>query len=153
MLISRHALLEVAMSDRLHKEIDELLAKLDTFPPRRPLVARARDAIVSPFRSAGRWLGSLRLPQVSAGHILLLAIAVIVIAYLAEPGGDSVTRYLIVGGIVLFIAAFVLSLRRPTQGPHVEKRWRGQPMDLHGPSVGLRLRSWWQRRRSPRDHR
>ncbi len=139
------------MSDRLHKEIDELLAKLDTFPPRRPLLARARDAIGRPFRSAGRWLGSLRLPHISAGHILLLAIAVIVIAYLAEPGGDSVTRYLIVGGIVLFIAAFVLSLRRSADGGRPpEKRWRGEPMELGGPAAGKRLRSWWGRWRGRR---
>ena len=68
------------MSDRLQKEIEELLTKLETFPPRRPLRVRAREAFVSPFSSTSRWLQSLRLPHFSAGHLLLLAIAVIITA-------------------------------------------------------------------------
>ncbi len=139
------------MSDRLQREIDELLAELDTFPPRRSRWARAREAIATPFRRTGRALGDLRLPHISPGHILLLAIAIIVVGYLAQPGGDSVTRYVIVGGIVLFIAAFALSLRRSTYGGRPpEKRWRGEPMELGGPSAGSRPRSWWGRWRSRR---
>jgi len=136
------------MSDRLQKEIEELLAKLETFPPRRPLRLRARDALVSPFRSVSYRLRDLRLPHVSAGHLLLLAIAAIVIAYLAQPGGESIARFVIVGGIILFIAAFVLSLRRQSQPP--EKRWRGQPLELSRPGAGSRLRSWWGHRHTRR---
>ncbi len=138
------------MSDRLQKEVEELLARLDTFPAKRPIWVRVRDTLTSPFRSTGRWLRDMRLPRVSAGHILLTAIAVIIIAWIAKPGGDSVARYLIVAGIVLFIGAFVLSLRHQSQTHTPQKRWRGQPMDLSGPTAGTRLRSWWSRRRSRR---
>jgi len=139
------------MTDRLQKEIEELLSRLDTFPPRRSPVARARDAIGRPLREAASWLRGLRLPHVSPGHILLLAIAIMVVGYVAQPGGDSVTRYVIVGGIVLFIAAFVLSLRRSADGGRPpEKRWRGEPMELGGPRTGGRRRSWWGRWRSRR---
>ncbi|MBI2913414.1 MAG: hypothetical protein HYY03_05790 [Chloroflexi bacterium] len=131
------------MSDRLQKEIEELLSRLDTFPPRRSVVARARDAMARPFSAAGRWARGLRLPHVSAGHILLLAIAIMVVGYLAQPGGDAVTRYDIASGIVLFIAAFVLSLRRQSRAP--EKRWRERPLDLSGPAASGRPRPWWGR--------
>ncbi len=134
------------MSDRLQKEIEELLARLDTFPPRRSPIARAREGIARPFRTAAAWLRGQRLPHISPGHILLLAIAVMVIGYVAQPGGDAITRYVIVSGIVLFIAAFVLSLRRSAPGGQTpEKRWRGEPMELGGPGMGSRLRSWWGR--------
>lgn len=136
------------MSNKLQREIDELLAKLDTFPPRRSLWARAREAIARWFRSAGRSLASLRLPHISVGHLLLLGIAVIVIASVLNPGGTSITRAVIIAGIVLFLVAFVLSLRRQSRPP--EKRWRGEPMELGGSSGANRLRSWWGRWRSRR---
>ena len=139
------------MSDKLQKEIEELLARLDTFPPRRSPVARARDAVARAFRGAVLWLHGLRLPHVSPGHILLLAIAIMVVGYVAQPGGDAVTRYVIASGIVLFIAAFVLSLRRSASGGRPpEKRWRGEPMELGGRGAGGRLRSWWGRWRGRR---
>ncbi len=136
------------MPDRLQKEIEELLGRLDTFPPRRPLWRRVRDTLTSPFRGTRRWLRDLGLPRVTPGHILLAAIAIIIVAWVAEPGGSSVTRYLIVGGIILFIAAFVLSLRRQSAAP--QKRWRGEILDLRGPTTSTRLRSWWNRRRPRR---
>ena len=139
------------MSDRLQREVEELLARLDTFPPRRSPLARARDAIARPFTGAARWARGLRLPHISPGHILLLAIAVMVVGYVAQPGDAAVTRYVIAGGIVLFIAAFVLSLRHSAYGARPpEKRWRGEPMELGGPKAGHRLRSWWGRWRSRR---
>lgn len=131
------------MSDRLQQEIDELLAKLDKFPPRRSLWARARGTIARWFRNAGQSLASLRLPHISLGHLLLLGIAVIVIAYVLNPGGTSFTRALIVAGIVLFLVAFILSLRR--QSRPSEKRWRGEPMELGSSSGADRPRSWWDR--------
>lgn len=134
------------MSDRLQREIEDLLAGLDTFPPRRPLWRRIGDAAVRPFRSAARAAGSFRRPSISAGHLLLIAIAIIVMAYLLGRGSTDIGRWVIVGGIVLFLVAFTMSLRRHSRPP--EKLWRGEPMHLGGPGAGDRIRSWWGRRRS-----
>lgn len=131
------------MPDRIQQEIEELLAKLDTFPPKRPLSARVRSGISGFFQGIARSVSSIPLPRLSAGHVLLIAIAVIVIAYLAGGGSDLV-RWVIAVAIVVFIGAFVMSLRRHSRPP--EKLWRGKPMDLNGPGVGERLRSWWRRR-------
>jgi peptidoglycan/LPS O-acetylase OafA/YrhL len=135
------------MPDKLQQEIEDLLARLDTFPPRRSPIARAWDAVRGWFRGTGRTVSSVRLPRLNAGHVLLIAIAVIVIAYLGLPGG-GLTRWIIAGAVVAFIAAFILSLRRQSQPP--EKLWRGKPMDLRGPGVGERLWSWLGRRRPGR---
>jgi peptidoglycan/LPS O-acetylase OafA/YrhL len=135
------------MPDRIQQEIEELLAKLETFPPKRPLRTRVRNGIRGFFRSIGDAVSGVPWPRLSAGHLLLLAIAAIVVFYLAEPGGADVTRWVIAGAFVLFIVAFVMSLRRNAPGGRpTEKLWRGKPMDLHGPGMGDRLRSWWRRR-------
>lgn len=131
------------MPDRLQQEIEELLARLDTFPPQKPLLRRVVDGVAAPFRRARRWLAGVGLPRLSAGHVLLLAIAVIVIAYLGLPGG-GLTRWIIAAGLVIFVAAFIMSLRRQSRPP--EKYWRDRPMNLEGPGVSERLRSWWRRR-------
>jgi hypothetical protein len=128
------------MPDRIQREVEELLEKLDSFPPRRPWWSRARDSVAGFFGNLGR---RLRLPSLSAGHVLLIGIALIVIGYVLLPGGSDMTRWLIAGGIVLFIGAFIFSLRR-TSRP-AEKYWRDKPMDLHGGS-----RSWWDRWRNRR---
>jgi hypothetical protein len=131
------------MPDRIQQEIEELLARLETFPPKRPLAARIRYGISGFFRSIGNAVSSLPVPHLTAGHLLLIAIAMIVVAFMIGGGSDLV-RWVIIGGFVLFIAAFVLSLRRHSRPQ--EKLWRGKPMDLNGPRVGERLRSWWRRR-------
>lgn len=131
------------MPDRLQQEIEELLARLDTFPPRKPLLRRVVDGVTASFGGVRRRLGSVRLPRLSAGHVLLLAIAIIVVAYLGLPGG-GLTRWIIAAGLVVFIAAFIMSLRRQSQPP--QKYWRDRPMNLGSPGVSQRLRSWWRRR-------
>lgn len=132
------------MPDRIQEEIEELLARLDTFPPKRSFGARVKDGIRGFFRSLGGGLSSLPIPRLSAGHVLLIAILAIVIFSVLEPGGMDVTRWAIAVAIVFFIGAFVMSLRRHSRP--TEKLWRGKPMDLNGPGVGERLRSWWRRR-------
>ncbi len=131
------------MPDRIQQEIEELLAKLDTFP-KRSFWSRLRGGISSFLNGLAGTVSSAPMPRLSAGHVLLLAIAAIVIFYVAEPGGADVTRWVIAVAIVVFIGAFLVSLRRHSQPP--EKLWRGKPMDLNGPGVGERLRSWWRRR-------
>lgn len=127
------------MPDRLQREVEDLLARLDTFPPRKPLWKRVRDSVTGSLRRAG---AALRFPALSAGHVLLIGIALIVGTWVLIPGSD-IARWLIAGGIVLFIGAFIFSLRRQSRPP--EKYWRDKPMDVHGGS-----RSWWDRWRNRR---
>src|SRR3972149_2487350 len=121
------------MPDRLQQEIEELLAQLDTLPPRRSRWSRFRDWLGRGFSGIGGLFSRPPPapppppPPPPAGHVLLVAIALIVVAYLAG-GKSDLARWVIVAGVVLFIAAFILSLRRQSRPP--EKLWRGQPMDL-----------------------
>ncbi|RLC59149.1 MAG: hypothetical protein DRI30_01240 [Chloroflexi bacterium] len=126
--------------DRIQKEVDELLANIEKFPPRRPRSRRISDAASAPFRALRRSLSGLSLPRMSAGHVLLAAIIIIVIARVAGDA-SSLWNWVIVGGIALFIAAFVMSLRRQSKPP-AERYWRDRPLDLD--DRGSR-RSFWDR--------
>lgn len=130
------------MPDRIQQEIEELLAKLETFPPRRSLWTRLKNSLFRFFRGLPHAVTGIPLPALSAGHVLLLSIAAIVIAYLAF-GGTDFGRWVIVGSIVVFIAAFVFSLRRQSRPP--EKMWRDRPLDLRP-----KRRGWWDRWRTRR---
>jgi VIT1/CCC1 family predicted Fe2+/Mn2+ transporter len=139
------------MSDRLQQEIEEILGKYKRFPLKEPLWRRIR-------RRLSRWLSSVRqwsashLPHITVGRVMLVGVAMIIVAYFFRFGSDSITRSIIVAGLILFVAAFIFSLRR--HPPYVEKRWRGRPVEIGESGVGERLRSWWGRWRSRgRTHR
>lgn len=116
------------MPDRIQQEVEELLARLDKFPPKRPLSQRIGRALNAPFRAVGDWLNGLNLPRISAGHILLGAMILIVVVYVAGGTGGLWT-WLIAASILTFIGAFVWSLRRHSRPP-AQKYWRDRPMDL-----------------------
>lgn len=134
------------MSSKLERDIEEVLAKVDRFPPKRSLRSRARRRLASAIDGIGQALSGLPRPQISVGQVLLLAMAVIVIAYFGFRG-SSIGSILIFGGILAFIVAFIFSLRRQSTSRLPEKRWRGQPMDLEAPRG---QDSWWKRWRSRR---
>jgi len=139
------------MADKLQREIEELLDRLDHFPTRRPIWSRLAEGVSGAVRGFASLFRGLRLPHISLGQILLAGIALIIIGYVLNPGDASVTRIVIVVGIVLFLGAFLLSLRRSAYGGRApEKRWRGVPMEMGGPGTGDRLRSWWDRWRTRR---
>ena len=138
------------MSDRLRQEIDEILGKYEKFPLREPLPRRLRRKVSQIAGGAGRLLAA-PFRYVSTGWLIVLGITLALVAYFSW-GGASVIQSIIIAGLIVFALAFLVSLRR--RSPHVEPRWRGRTLDLREPSVGDRLRAWWERwrgrRRSPR---
>ena len=151
MMVSSQAFgTQTAMSDRLQQEIEDILGKYKRFPLREPLWRRIR-------RRLSRWLSSVRqwsashLPRITVGRVMLVGVALIIAAYFGF-GGKSITQMVLVAGLILFAAAFIFALRRRPR--YVEKRWRGQTIELDEPGLGARLRSWWDRWRSRgRTHR
>ncbi len=132
------------MSSKLERDIEEVLAQIDRFPPKRSLWSRLRRRVANAFGGVGEALSSIPKPRISIGQVLLIAIAVIVIAYFGFRG-SGIGNILIFGGILAFIGAFIFSLRRQSASRLPERRWRGQPMDLDEPGG-----SWWKRWRSRR---
>lgn len=137
------------MSSKLERDIEEVLAKVEKFPPKRSLRSRIRSRLRIAAGGIGSALGAMPRPRISVGQVLLLAIVVIVVAYVFRDSisSPSLVRIFIIGGILTFIGAFIFSLRRQSASRLPEKRWRGEPMDLHGSSGPG---SWWKRWRSRR---
>ena len=132
------------MSSKLERDIEEVLAQIDRFPPKRSLWSRIRRRVANAIGGVGEAISSIPRPRISIGQVLLIAIAVIVIAYFGFRN-SGIGSILIFGGILAFIGAFIFSLRRQSASRLPEKRWRGQPMDLDEPGG-----SWWKRWRSRR---
>ena len=132
------------MSSKLERDIEEVLAQIDRFPPKRSLWSRLRRRVANALGGVGEAISSIPKPRISIGQVLLIAIAVIVIAYFGFRG-SNIGSILIFGGILAFIGAFIFSLRRQSASRLPEKRWRGQSMDLDEPGD-----SWWKRWRSRR---
>ena len=132
------------MSNKLERDIEEVLAQIDRFPPKRSLWSRIRRRVANAVGGVGEAISSIPRPRISIGHVLLIAIAVIVITYYGFRS-SNIGNIVIFGGILVFIAAFIFSLRRQSASRLPEKRWRGQPMDMDEPGG-----SWWKRWRSRR---
>jgi hypothetical protein len=140
----------VRVADRIEREIEEILRKIDDLPekPRnvRKRPERAAPAYENPSRStATPRSGSGSLARVSLNQVMGWSlIAVLVAFFLPIPGSG----WVILAALLVFGVAFLLSRMGGGGGNRgVEKRWRGEPMNLSGPSWPERIRDWVKGRR------
>jgi hypothetical protein len=127
------------MSDRIEREIDEILRKLDNVVPgkaRRPI-----RRVGQPFSAAQSWLVR-GLARISLKQVMMWSLFTVIVTFFlrAMPGAS----WVMIGALIVFITAFFLSRAgggnsSSSQG---QKRWRGQPLDLSGPSWPNRLKAW-----------
>ena len=128
----------------LEREIEEILARLDRFVPEERRLPRLRRRLGG---AASGFLQGLRglMPRVSVGQMMLAAFLLIVLAYLLRVlDVPTLARYAVIAGLVLFLVAFALALGSGGRTRY-EKRWRGEVMNLSGPSLGGRIRGWFRR--------
>ena len=143
-------------SDKVKREIEELLDKLDTFVPEERLASKRqsrRKAAAGPTLIDRIWA---RVRHLSLGHAMLAGVLLLLLGYLAPHALGSFRSPVLVAGLVLTIAAFFLAVvngdsRRTISGGGgpTQKRWRGQVIDYSEPGPGSRLRDWLRRRRRP----
>jgi hypothetical protein len=135
--------------DDIEREIKDILDKLDKFVPEESAAGRFS-------KRTAHWASDLqravvsRLASISLSQVMLVALAMIVLGWLFGMRVNPVAaRWVIIAGIILLGVSFVASLRS-SRTAHYEKRWRGQVIDLSGPSLADRLRAWFRRGRNPR---
>jgi hypothetical protein len=140
--------------DRVQREIEELLDRLDNFVPEERFMSKVksrRKQEAGPSLSARAW-AAIRRPfrRITLGHVMIAGLALAVTTWLA-PGlyGDyrGIASLL---GAVLIITAIVMSFlgwdaRRTIAGGRVEKRWRGQVIEYDQPASGIK--GWFRNRR------
>jgi hypothetical protein len=136
--------------DKIQREIEDILSKLDDLPAeRKPIPMRRRQ------RQAASFIDGLLAPlaAITVKHVMIVSLALIVIGFVTGRAYGAFGQWMLIAGVVLFIVGIIYSAMTrggPAPGPKIEKRWRGQPMDLDSdtnPSFGDRFRSWFNRRR------
>lgn len=142
------------MPNRVEREIEEILTKLDEFvpdepartkvktrpSPRRAVLPTRRPSPVQRFRQmSGRLTG---------GHIVLGAAVGLIVAMFLRAVLPGVATGITIICLVIIGGAIVLSIR----GNRRERTtyWRGQPVTLHRHGPFTRLRMWWRRRNQRR---
>ena len=138
--------------DKVQREIEELLGKLDNFVPEERLVSKIRSR-----RRAETGPGLIerllkRVSRVTLGHVMLTGLALLLLASFAPGLFGGYARYAMILGLLLTGGAFVMSVigwdsRRTITGGTPEKRWRGQAIDYSQPSAPNRLRDWLRGKR------
>jgi hypothetical protein len=138
--------------DKVQREIEELLDKLDNFVPEDRLASkrRHRDREATGPGLIERSLK--RMSHVSLGQAMLVGLALLLLGTVFGHQRGSLATPAIVIGLVLAGGAFLLSVvngdsRRTISGGRQEKRWRGQVIDYSEPSTASRIRDWFRRRR------
>ena len=125
------------MADRVEREVEEILRKLDDFVPEQPTPIR------SPRRTLARKSRAFTaaLPRISWKHLLLWGLLIALVFFFFPLNSGA---FVVLGVLGLFFVYFLFM--RPgrvigSQPP--PKVWRGQPLDLtpSGPSWTDRLRS------------
>ncbi len=138
--------------DKIKREIEDILNKLDDFVPDESAAEKMRR------RSSGAAASVVRallapFTRISIRQVMLTALVIIVVGFLAMRVNPIFGRYALIAGVILFVTSFALSFFNRSSGttpPAVEQRWRGQPIDLNEPSLPDRIKAWLKSRRRPR---
>jgi hypothetical protein len=132
------------MADRIEREIEEILKKIDKLPEgsRPPKGGRAgsKPPARRPSGNGMKWLSA-----VSMRKVMMWALVAVLVAFFMRgiPGG----YWLLIGAIIVFVTAFFLSTRGGSVPNVPEKRWRGQPLDLSEPGWPDKFKAWWKGRK------
>lgn len=133
--------------NNIEREIEDILNRLDKFVPEESVGSRMRRRTPGPLGNLIRALFA-PLTRISLGQVMLAAMALVFVGFVARRAGPIGT-WILLAGVILFLTAFALSLVTRGGAP-TEKQWRGRSLELRGPSLADRLKAWFKSRRRPR---
>ena len=143
----------MADSDRLEREIEEILGKIEQFPTETH-GRRARRRALRQFGAAisNRQRGAARqLARISISQVMLLSFLMILGAFFFRRMSPLAMDWLMYAGIILFVSSFAILMFGPRHRRSVEQNWRGRTIRYEtGPTFAQRLRRWWDGRRTRR---
>ena len=131
------------MADRIEREIEDILRKIDDFVPEKP--RRPVRRVGQPFAAAQSWFAH-RLARISMNQVMAWSVFVVIVAFFARA--VPIMSWVMLAAVIVFLTALIFSLRGMGGGkPSVQKRWRGEPIDLSGPGWPDRVKAWIKGRR------
>ena len=136
--------------DRMEREIEELLEKIEDFPSASERRARARR------RATGRIGGAIagqqrallaRLSRIDMSQVMLLSFLLILGSLFLRRFSPLLTQWVLYAGIALFIAAFTMLVfgRKGGGSAGNAAYWRGRQIEYRQPSLGAQARRLWTR--------
>ncbi|MDI6857646.1 MAG: hypothetical protein QME71_04935 [Dehalococcoidia bacterium] len=132
------------MPDDLEREIEDILNRLDKFLPEESAAQRLRKRVSNAFYRFQRNVAHL-LSRISLGHLMIVSLLLVLFAFAFR--WSVMGRYALIAGLILLFSTIAISFFTSRRaGP--EKRWRGQPIDLSGPSLADRIKDWLRARRN-----
>lgn len=131
------------MPNRIEREIEEILTRLDEFVPNERRSRRMRRRIrahLAGFRERFR----VMTRGLTGGHIVLIAGILLVVSIFLHGAFPTLALWITYLCLAVIFGAIFLSIRpfRRRQ----QQYWRGQPVNLRGPGPIQRLQAWWRRR-------
>ena len=128
------------MSEKYRQEIEEILRQADEVlsqegtEPAPPVAPKKRYVLRLPR------LGSIGLPQISPGKVMLAAFALFIMAIVLRATTGPVMLFVWLG-LALFVVAYAMFFARPGN-PSLEKRWRGRLMEEQPTDLWARFKRW-----------
>lgn len=140
-------------SDRLQREIDEILSNIEQFPDAAQRKRRAQrrnldDALTRASARQREWVRSLG--RVSLSQLMLLSFLMILGSFFFRGIVPIAWPWVMYAGVILFIVSFGLMTlgggRNPMAGAP-RQYWRGREMEFRPTTLSQRLRRWWGAKR------
>lgn len=140
-------------NDRLEREIEEILGKIEQFPDAGSRARRSRrrnfNRVTSRIADVQRGIAR-RLGTVSISQLMLASFLLILLAFFFRGRGipPTASSWILVAGVLLFISTFAVMVFSPrARRGSMEQRWRGRAIESRaGSSLGERMRRWWSSR-------
>lgn len=139
----------MAENDRLEREIEEILGKIEQFPePESRARRRRRRAFNQATARIAEWQRGVarQLSRVSPSQMMLLSFLVILSSFFFRGRmlTPTLASWMLVAGVILFISTFAVMIFGQRSSSVGEQRWRGRTVEPpSGPSLKMRLRHWW----------
>ena len=138
--------------DRLEREINEILNKIEQFPNAESRRTRARkralrrlgNAIAERQRLLVRYIS-----RISVSQVMLVAFLMILGAFFFRRFNPAVTQWVLYAGIVLLVTSFgIMVFSRRSRPSSPAAYWRGREISYDRPSFGTRLKRWLNGKRT-----
>lgn len=139
--------------DRLEREINEILDKIEQFPTPESRRARARKRF---FRRLANSVSEAQravvrqLARISISQVMLLSLALIAGAFFLKRANPMVMNWVLLAGVVLFVSSFAILVFTRGGGSSQTGYWRGREINYRSQPLSARLRRWLAERRRPR---
>ncbi|MEI7924979.1 MAG: hypothetical protein WCI61_02140 [Chloroflexota bacterium] len=138
-------------SNRLEREIEEILGKIEQFPDARTRRRRSANRALQQFGAAvsDRLRGFVRqISRFSISQVMLLSFILILGSLFFRRAAPAPMTWVLYAGIILFVSSFAISMfgggRGGSNGP---PKWRGRTVQYQSSApLSDRLRRWWNSR-------